>query len=66
MFIDINAKQNSLCFRDLAQLNFPVPGFPLFGGGNIVPGIAVVPPMHLTYYGNDYNELGLAVFIIKS
>ena len=38
-------QHNSLMFRDSAQLNPPVQGFPLFGGANIVPGIAVVPPL---------------------
>ena len=33
---------------------------PLLGGGNIVPGIAIVPPLNLTYYGNGYIEIGLA------
>ena len=39
-------KQDSLIFRDPAQLNPPVQGFPLFGGANIVPGKAVVPPLY--------------------
>ncbi|MFM7979568.1 MAG: hypothetical protein ACKPKO_09655, partial [Candidatus Fonsibacter sp.] len=49
----LTAKQNTLIFRDPTQLNPPVQGFPLLGGGNIVPGISVVPPLSLTYYGND-------------
>ena len=53
--------QNSLIFRNPAQLNPPVQGFPLLGGGNIVPGVAVVATLNLTYYGNDYIEIGLAV-----
>ncbi|MFM7987467.1 MAG: hypothetical protein ACKPKO_49960, partial [Candidatus Fonsibacter sp.] len=57
----LTAKQNALIFRDPTQLNPPVQGFPLLGGGNIVPGIAVVPPLSLTYYGNDYIEIGLSV-----
>ena len=57
----MNGKQNALIFRDPTQLDPPVQGFPLLGGGNIIPGIAVVPPMTLTYYGNDYIEIGLAV-----
>ena len=57
----MNGKQNTLIFRDPTQLDPPVQGFPLLGGGNIIPGIAVVPPMTLTYYGNDYIEIGLAV-----
>ena len=36
-------------------------GFPLLHAGNIVPGIAVVPPLNMTYYGNDYIEIGLSV-----
>ena len=54
-------KRNSFIFRGPAQLNSPVPGFPLLGGGNIVPGVAIVPPLNVNYYGNDYIELGLAV-----
>ncbi|MFM7978241.1 MAG: hypothetical protein ACKPKO_02905, partial [Candidatus Fonsibacter sp.] len=57
----LTAKQNTLIFRDPTQLNPLVQGFPLLGGGNIVPGIAVVPPLSLTYYGNDYIEIGLDV-----
>ncbi|MFM7979969.1 MAG: hypothetical protein ACKPKO_11705, partial [Candidatus Fonsibacter sp.] len=41
----VSGKQNALIFRDPTQLNPPVQGFPLLGGGNIVPGIAVVPPL---------------------
>ncbi|MFM7987372.1 MAG: hypothetical protein ACKPKO_49470, partial [Candidatus Fonsibacter sp.] len=55
----LSKKQNALIFRDPTQLNPPVQGFPLLGGGNIVPGIAVVPPLSLTYYGNDYIEIGV-------
>ena len=40
--------QNSIIFRNPAQLNPPVQGFPLLGGGNIVPGLAVVSPFNLT------------------
>ena len=54
-------KQNSLLFRDPAQLNPPVQGFSLFGRGNIVPGIICVPPFNCIYYGNDYFEFGLAI-----
>ena len=57
----LSNKQQTLIFKDPTQLSPPVQGFPLLGGGNIVPGIAVVPPMTLTYYGNDYIEFGLAV-----
>ena len=57
----MNGKQNALIFRDPTQLDPPVQGFPLLGGGNIIPGIAVGPSMTLTYYGNDYIEIGLAV-----
>ena len=53
-------KHNSIIFRDRAQLNPPVQGFPLLGGRYTVPGIAVVPPLNLTCYGKDYNEIGLA------
>ena len=42
-------------FSDPAQLNPPVQGFSLFGGGNIVPGIIFVPPLFFIYYGNDYS-----------
>ncbi|MFM7989164.1 MAG: hypothetical protein ACKPKO_58605, partial [Candidatus Fonsibacter sp.] len=59
----LTAKQNALIFRDPTQLNPPSQGLPLLGGGNIVPGIAVVPPLSLTYYGNDYIEIGLGVDI---
>ena len=55
----LSGKQNALIFRDPTQLNPLVQGFPLLGGGNIVPGIAVVPPLSLTYYGNDYIEIGV-------
>jgi len=47
--------------KDPTQLNPPVQGFLQLGGGNIMPGIAGVPPLTLTYYGNDYIEIGLAV-----
>ncbi len=57
----LSNKQQTLIFKDPTQLSPPVQGFPLVGGGNIVPGIVVVPPMTLTYYGNDYIEFGLAV-----
>ncbi|MFM7987612.1 MAG: hypothetical protein ACKPKO_50685, partial [Candidatus Fonsibacter sp.] len=53
----VSGKQNALIFRDPTQLNPPVQGFPLLGGSNIVPGISVVPPLSLTYYGNDYIEI---------
>ena len=39
----VNGKQNSLIFRDPAQLKPPVQGLPFLGGGNIVPGISIVP-----------------------
>ncbi|MFM7978404.1 MAG: hypothetical protein ACKPKO_03730, partial [Candidatus Fonsibacter sp.] len=55
----LTGKQNALIFRDPTQFNPLVQGFPLLGGGNIVPGIAVVPPLSLTYYGNDYIEIGV-------
>ena len=35
----------------------------MLGGGNIVPGIYVVPPLSLSYYGNDYIQIGLDVDI---
>ena len=57
----MKGKQNTLIVRDHPQLNPYVQGFPLLGGGNIIPGIAVVPPLTLTYYGNGYNKIGLAV-----
>ncbi|MFM7988582.1 MAG: hypothetical protein ACKPKO_55645, partial [Candidatus Fonsibacter sp.] len=57
----LTAKQNTLTFRDPTQLNPPVQGFPLLGGGNIVPCISFVPPLSLTYNGNDYIEIGLDV-----
>ena len=53
--------QQTLILKDPTQLLPPVQGFPLLGGGNIIIGIAVVPPLTLTYYGNDYIEIGLAV-----
>ena len=56
-------KQTSLIFKDPTQLSPPVQGFPLLHSGNIVPGIAVVSPMPLTYYGDDYIEIGLAVYL---
>ena len=59
----LTGKQNALIFRDPTQLNPLVQGFPLLGGGNIVPGIAVAPPLNLTYYGNDYIEIGLVVYL---
>ena len=37
--------------------------FFIFGGGNIVPGIIFVPPINFIYYGNDYFEIGLAVYL---
>ena len=49
-------QQNSIRFRDPAQLNPPVQGFPLFGGGIIVPGIVVVPPL---------NYLMMALILLK-
>ena len=42
----VHEKQNSLIFRVPAQLRPPAQGFPFLGGGNIVPGIAVVPPLN--------------------
>ena len=56
-------QQYSLMFRDPAQLNPPVQGFPLFGGGKIVPGIAIVPPLNWICYGNNFIEIGLAVYL---
>ncbi len=55
----MSGKQNTLILRDPTQLNPLVQGFPLLGGGNIVPGISVVPPLVLTYYGNDYIEIDI-------
>jgi hypothetical protein len=57
----LSNKQQTLIFKDPTQLSPPVQGFPLLGDGNIVPGIVVVPPMTLTYYGNDYIEIGTVV-----
>ena len=57
----LSDKQQTLIFKDPTQLSPPVQGFPLLGGGNIIIGIAVVPPLTLTYYGNDYIEFRLAV-----
>ena len=57
----IAGKQNSLIFRNPAQLHPPVQGFPLLGGGIIVPAIACVSPLNWTYYGSDYIVIGLAV-----
>ena len=54
-------KQQTLIFKDPTQLSPLVQGFPLLHAGNIVPGLAVVSPMTLTYYGNDYIGIGLAV-----
>ena len=59
----LSNKQQTLIFKDPTQLSPPVQGFPLLGGGNIILGIAVVPPMTLTYYGNDYIEICLAVYL---
>ena len=42
----LTGKQNALIFRDPTQLNPLVQGFPLLGGGNIVPGIAVAPQLN--------------------
>ncbi|MFM7988866.1 MAG: hypothetical protein ACKPKO_57095, partial [Candidatus Fonsibacter sp.] len=55
----LTGKQNVLIFRDTTQLNPIVQGFPLLGGGNIVPGISVVPPLSLTNYGKDYIDIGV-------
>ncbi|MFM7986413.1 MAG: hypothetical protein ACKPKO_44585, partial [Candidatus Fonsibacter sp.] len=55
----LTGKQNALIFRDPTQLNPLVQGVPLLGGGMIVPGIAVVRPLSVTYYGNDYIEIGV-------
>ncbi|MFM7979099.1 MAG: hypothetical protein ACKPKO_07250 [Candidatus Fonsibacter sp.] len=55
----LTAKQNTLILRDPTQLNPLAQGFPLLGGGNIIPGISVVPPLSLAYYGNDYIQSGL-------
>ncbi|MFM7978278.1 MAG: hypothetical protein ACKPKO_03095, partial [Candidatus Fonsibacter sp.] len=46
---------------DPTQLNPLVQGFPCLGCGNMVPGIAVVAPLSLTYYCNDYIAIGLEV-----
>ncbi|MFM7979484.1 MAG: hypothetical protein ACKPKO_09230, partial [Candidatus Fonsibacter sp.] len=64
----VSGKQNTLIFRAPTQLNPLVQGFPLLGGGNIVPGISAVPPLRLTYYGNDYIEIdiGLSQKAVKS
>ncbi|MFM7981769.1 MAG: hypothetical protein ACKPKO_20865, partial [Candidatus Fonsibacter sp.] len=53
----VSGKQNALIFRDPTQLNLLVQGLPLLGGGNIVTGISVVPPLSLTYHGHDYIEI---------
>ena len=55
----ISGKQNTLFFKDPAQLNPPAQGFQLLRGGNIVPGLAVSSPLTLTYYGDDYIEICL-------
>ena len=57
----LSKKQQTLIFKDPTQLSPPVQGFPLLGGGNIILGIAVVPPLTLTCYGNI--EIGLAVVL---
>jgi hypothetical protein len=46
----LSGKQNTLIFKDPTQLD---PLVPLLRAGTIVPGIAVVPPLNITYYGND-------------
>jgi len=38
--------------------------FHCFQGGSFVPGIAVVPPLNLTFYGNCYMETCLPVDIL--
>ena len=53
--------QQTLLFKDPTQLSPPVKGFPLLHASNIVPGLVVVSPLTLTYHGNDYIEIGLAV-----
>ena len=57
----LSNRQQTLIFKDPTQLSPLVQGVPLLHEGNIVPGIAVVSPMTLTYYGNDYIEIGISV-----
>ncbi|MFM7981139.1 MAG: hypothetical protein ACKPKO_17665 [Candidatus Fonsibacter sp.] len=52
----VSGKQNALIFKDPTQVHPLIQGLPLLGGGNIVPGISVVPPLSLTYYGKDFME----------
>ena len=52
----LSGKRNIQNFK--AQLNPPVQGFQLLRGGNIVPGLVVSSPLTLTYYCNDYIEIG--------
>ena len=44
----LSGKHSTLIFKDPTQLEPLVLGFPLLRAGNIVPGIAVVPPLNLT------------------
>ncbi len=50
-----------MIFKDSTQLAPPVQALPLLYAGNILPGLVVVSPMMLTYYGNEYIDIGLAV-----
>ena len=57
----LSGKQSTLIVKDPTQVEPLVLGFPLLRAANIVPGIAVVPPLNITYYGNDYIEIRLSV-----
>ena len=57
----LSGKQNTLIFKDPTQLDPLVLGVPRVRAGNIVPGIAVVPPLNITYYVNDYIDIVLSV-----
>ena len=58
-------KPNFPIFRNPAPLNPPVQGFPLLGGGNMFPGIAIAPPLTLTKYGTAHMKNCLAIYIAQ-
>ena len=56
-----NVKHNVLSFKYPTPLYPLVQGFPLLHVGTTVFGIALVPPLNITQYGDYYIDIGMTM-----